>query len=493
MPCTTILVGKNAAYDGSTLAARNEDSTAGKFNPKKLAVVHPGDQPKTYRSVLSHVEIALPENPLRYTAMPNACGDEGIWGAAGVNACNVAMTATETITSNERVLAADPLVPLRPARDGQPETPGGIGEEDMVTLVLPYIRSAREGVLRLGSLLETYGTYEKNGIAFQDMDEIWWMETIGGHHWIARRVPDNAYVIMPNQLGINHFDLSDAFGAKREHLCAPDLREFIARHHLNLDAGSAFNPRLAFGSHSDADHVYNTPRAWYVLRYFNPTTFRWDGPGADFTPGSDNLPWCLTPEHKITPEDIKYVLSSHFQGTPYDPYALHGDPAMRGAFRPIGVNRNNFLSLTQLRPGLPESCRALEWVAFGSNVFNALIPLYANVSRMPDYFTNTGKTVTTENFYWTNRLIGALSDAAGSRCAAAVERYQLEVSAAAQAVLCRCERTPEWTAEDAADALREKANDEIAALVRERTEALLDTALYEASMAMKNSFSRSDG
>ena len=28
--------------------------------------------------------------------------------------------------------------------------PGGIGEEDIVRLVLPYIRSAREGVARLG-------------------------------------------------------------------------------------------------------------------------------------------------------------------------------------------------------------------------------------------------------------------------------------------------------------------------------------------------------
>ena len=31
MPCTTILVGKNASYDGSTLVARNEDSSNGVF------------------------------------------------------------------------------------------------------------------------------------------------------------------------------------------------------------------------------------------------------------------------------------------------------------------------------------------------------------------------------------------------------------------------------------------------------------------------------
>lgn len=154
----------------------------------------------------------------------------------------------------------------QPAEDGKEEVPGGIGEEDIVYLVLPYINSAREGVLRLGSLLETYGTYEKNGIAFQDQDEIWWLETIGGHHWIAKKVPDDRYVVMPNQFGMDEFDLEDAFCEQREHLCSADLREFIEKNHLDLrlDEESVFCPRDAFGSHTDSDHVYNTPRAWYI-------------------------------------------------------------------------------------------------------------------------------------------------------------------------------------------------------------------------------------
>lgn len=77
------------------------------------------------------------------------------------------MTATETITSNPRVLGADPMVVYQPAEDGKAEVPGGIGEEDIVVLVLPYINSAREGVKRLGSLLEQYGTYEKMGSLFR--------------------------------------------------------------------------------------------------------------------------------------------------------------------------------------------------------------------------------------------------------------------------------------------------------------------------------------
>ena len=63
MPCTTILVGKKASYDGSTMIARNDDSPSGQFTPKKFVVVHPEEQPKKYKSVLSHVEIDLPEDP----------------------------------------------------------------------------------------------------------------------------------------------------------------------------------------------------------------------------------------------------------------------------------------------------------------------------------------------------------------------------------------------------------------------------------------------
>ena len=124
------------------MIARNDDSGSGHFTAKKFVVVTPEEQPKTYVSVLSHVKVELPEQAMRYTSMPNAVKGEGIWAASGVNEANVAMTATETITTNPRVQGADPLVIYQPAGDGQEEVPGGIGEEDIVCLVLPYIKSA---------------------------------------------------------------------------------------------------------------------------------------------------------------------------------------------------------------------------------------------------------------------------------------------------------------------------------------------------------------
>ncbi len=499
MACTTILVGKKASYDGSTLVARNEDSGAGEFTPKKFIVVQPEDVPKVYKSVLSHVEIPMPKNPMRHTLMPDVLGDKGLWGGCGVNEKNASMTATETITSNERVLSADPLVRYIPEKgkkgdkDYVPEQVGGIGEEDMVSLVLPYMTSARDGVLRLGEILKKYGTYEMNGIAFQDEDEIWWLETIGGHHWMAKKVPDDCYAVIPNQLGIDYFDLDDAFGEQKEHLCSDDLREFIADNYLDLSLDEMFNARYAFGSNADSDHTYNTPRVWVLQRYFNPNSNYWDGIDADFTPSSDDIPWCRVPERKITVEDIKYGLSNHFQGTEYDPYAKHGETEWRGSFRPIGVNRTNFAGLVQIRPYMPNAIKAVEWICFGSNVFNAIVPFYVNIDDTPQYM-QTPEKVSTDSFYWANRLIGAMADTSFSQSASHIERYQLLVQTLGHKIIKTydAEIKGKKLSYKKATAKCEKANSEIEAMIKEQTDKLLAKVLHESSCIMKNGFARSD-
>lgn len=548
MACTTILVGKDASYDGSTIVARNEDSPGGQFEPKRMQVVLPKDQLRVYTSVESHLTIELPEEPMRYTSVPDAIEGHGVWAAAGFNELNVGMSATETITSNERVLGADPLVVYTPASgvEGEegyvPACPGGLGEEDFVTLVLPYIRSAREGVERLGALLEKYGTYEMNGIAFSDVDEIWWLETVGGHHWIAKRVPDDMYVTMPNQLGIDWFDLGDAEGEQLEHMASPDLRAWMADNHLDLtlrgeyaffsedeyeliedgdddyiedldedldddgsdgddledvfvlDAGrfeDIFNPREAFGSRSDSDHVYNTPRAWYMQRFLNPHDV-WEGPFADYTPESDDIPWARVPERKVTIEDVKCVLSAHYQGTPYDPYGKHGTPETRSLYRPIGINRNGQLAVLQVRPYVDEDHRAIQWMAFGSNPFNALVPFYANVDTLPEYLCNTASTVTTDSFYWSNRLIAALADARFRDNAAHIERYQEKVGARGHQMLRETDRAvADASGEELVRAL-EQANDRMARFLREQTDALLGKVLHTTSLSMRNGFAMSD-
>jgi len=486
MSCTTVLVGKNASNDRSTMISRTDD---GFFDVKKLIVVEPKDQKKKYKSVISHLEIELPGDPLRYTACPSVDPKRGIWAATGINAANVGMTATETITSNPRVLAADPLVEYKKAKKrGEKDVPGGIGEEDIVVLVLPYIRCAREGVLRLASLLEQYGTYESNGIAFNDENEVWWLETIGGHHWMAQKIPDDACVINPNQFGMDAFDLEDAFGKQKAHLCSKDLREFIAENHLDLNQGGVFNPRDVFGSHTDMDHIYNTPRAWFMGRYLTPRSHRWEGENAEFTPESDNIPWALVPDRKLAVEDVKYMLSAHYQGTPFNPYTSQ-DTGKRGMYRSIGINRTGVTSVCQIRGGVPEAIRGIEWICFGSTTFSALLPVYTNVSKMPAYLSQVTLDTSTENFYWGSRLIGALADPNYSACIQLIERYQNAVAVKGRQLILEYDRK---IAESGDAALAAEANGKLCEMAKEQTISTLNKVLLSASQHMKNGYNRAD-
>ena len=484
--CTAILVGKNATYDGSTMMARTEDAPAGHFFEKKHIVVKPEDQPKHYKSVCSKFEIDLPDNPLQYTAMPMVSKKIGVYGEAGVNIKNVAVSATETISSNALVLGADPLVEA------------GLGEEDILTIVLPYINSAREGVKRLGELLTKYGTYEMNGIGFQDENEIWWLETIGGHHFIAKRVPDDAYVVGPNQQGIKSFDFVDAFGEQKEHICSADMIEFIVKNKLDLtfkrteELGKEknFDVRAALGSHTDFDRVYNTPRAWFMHKYLSPKKYKWEGENADFTPESDDIPWSLVPDHKITVADIKYLMSSYYQGTKFNPYGKHGDLSEAGKYRPIGVNRNDFVTLTQIRPYMPDEIKSVEWIAVGSCAFNAFMPQYSRVNDSPKYIKDVKEEVSTDNFYWSNRLIGALADPHYSEAMVWIDRYQNKMAAKGHEFINGFDKKYQEGKNE--KNFLEEANNEIALYFQKETTNLLGKVLFTASLKMKNAYSRSD-
>lgn len=465
MSCTTILVGKDASYDGSTIIARTEDSQSGEFTPKQFIVVKPEDQPRHYKSVLSSFEIDLPDNPMRYTSVPDALRKDGIWGEAGINEANVAMSETETITTNARVLGADPLVA------------SGIGEEDMLTLVLPYVRTAREGVKRLGEILETYGTYESNGVAFSDVDEIWWLETVGGHHWIARRVPDDCYVTNPNQLGIDHFE----FNNPDEYMYSTGLRDFIEDNNLDLTySNEHFNPRYAFGSQRDKDRHYNTPRAWAMQRFLNPEIKQ--------DPRSFFIPWAQKPYRKITIEDVKYVLSNHYQDTEFDPYGLEGNKVTQRAFRTIGINRTSQTAILQLRPDKPHDTTGIQWLAYGSMPFGTMVPFFTQISTTPAYFSNTGANVSTDSFYWANRLIAAIADPHFHQHEGDIEAYVESTMATGHARIGRVDAALARGEKVDFDAENQAMSDD----VQQQTQDLLNKVLFDASNLMTNHFSVSD-
>ncbi|GHN29168.1 C69 family dipeptidase [Lactobacillus delbrueckii] len=460
--CTTILVGKDATIDGSTMIARSEDGGS-TIIPEAFIAVNPKDQPKHYKAVISGQEIDdedLLPNPLRYTSAPDASGKNGIWAAAGINDATVAMTATETITTNSRIQGIDPLV-----------EEGGLGEEDFVTLTLPYIHSAREGVKRLGYLVEKYGTYEMNGSAFADHDEVWYIETIGGHHWAARRIPDDAYVAAPNRLNIDFFDFND----KENFMCSSDLLDIINEYHLNPDY-QGYNLRHIFGSSTIKDAHYNNPRAWYIHRYFDP---EWEG-----EPGDQDQPFITYAKKKISPEDIKFLESSHYQDTKYDVYSTTNTEAEKKLFRPIGINRNFETHILQIRNDVEEGIAGVQWLAFGPNTFNCFVPFYTNVTTTPASF-QTGPDFDLTKIFWLNKLNAQLGDTNYKVYSALEQAFEEKTMAKLRQIENETDRAVKGlTGRDLQKKL-EEANQKMADLTYKQTVALTGEMVKDGHSLMK--------
>lgn len=460
--CTTILVGKDATIDGSTMIARSEDGGS-TIIPEAFIAVNPEEQPKHYKAVISGQEIDdedLLPNPLRYTSAPDASGKNGIWAAAGINDATVAMTATETITTNSRIQGIDPLV-----------EEGGLGEEDFVTLTLPYIHSAREGVKRLGYLVEKYGTYEMNGSAFADHDEVWYIETIGGHHWAARRIPDDAYVAAPNRLNIDFFDFND----EENFMCSSDLLDIINEYHLNPDY-QGYNLRHIFGSSTIKDAHYNNPRAWYIHRYFDP---EWEG-----EPGDQDQPFITYAKKKISPEDIKFLESSHYQDTKYDVYSTTNTEAEKKLFRPIGINRNFETHILQIRNDVEEGIAGVQWLAFGPNTFNCFVPFYTNVTTTPASF-QTGPDFDLTKIFWLNKLNAQLGDTNYKVYSALEQAFEEKTMAKLRQIENETDRAVKGlTGRDLQEKL-EEANQKMADLTYKQTAALTGEMVKDGHTLMK--------
>ena len=293
---------------------------------------------------------------------------------------------------------------------------------------------------------------------------------------------------MPNQFGLDRFDMNDAFDAQKENMCSKDLKEFIESNHLDTNNDGEFNPRLIFGSHDDQDHVYNTPRAWYMARYFNPRTFIWDGENADYTPESDDIPWALVPEHKITVEDVKYILSSYYQGTEYNPYSSTTSDK-KGMYRSIGIARTGFMSINQIRTNIPDEIKAIEWICFGPNPFNVVIPFYTKTNTMPKYVSDVKTDVDSNNFYWVSRLIGALADSCYATSIQVIDRYQNEVAAKSHEIINKYDKK---MIEEKNYSYINEANEKICTMAKKLATKTLNEVLLNASKNMKCNYNRAD-
>lgn len=468
--CTAILVGKKATVDGSTIIARDEDGYDG-INPKTFQVYPAKDYTgEKYVSKYSGVEITLEGKGCRFTAMTDGTQKiPGRWDEQGINEYNVAMSSTETETTNRRVLGYDPLVK------------NGIDEDSMLYLTLPFVKSAREGVQRLGHLIERYGTGETNGIAFSDKDEVWYLETGGGHHWAAQRIPDNAYAIAPNITCIQEIDFSD----KDNFMAADGIRDFVDQHHLNPDPGT-FNYRNIFGTHDEADQYYNTPRSWYGQKMFTPSVKQ--------DPTSTDIPFIQRADRQISVDDVQDFLSSHYQNTPYDPFGSYasGDEKDQKRFRSIAMDRNQESSVLQIRNDVPAKYAAIQWINMGFYSYSPYVPFFTNINDTPANYKFATSDAFDGSAYWMYKRLETLVEPHYHDFIYQINAYRDDAYSYGLSQIEKADAAADKLDGDELTDYLTKVNVETAKEVTERTHQLMNKFVHWALLHSKYQFERGD-
>ena len=377
--CTTIIIGQEQTADGSMIVARSEDWDA--MEAKNYEIFEDTDNgPREFVAMDSPFRCELPEKALGYTAL-SPYNLHGHWGSAGFNTAGVGMSATESIFSSDEVLKHDPLVE------------NGVAENSVFNITLPYVRTAREGVERLGMLIEKYGIAEGFGIGFVDSKEIWYLETACVHRWLACRMPKDQYFVTGNQSRFRTYDPND----KENYLASADLIEFAEKHGLYNPAQGAFDFHVAYARDVVLDTTYNYPRVWGLQQLFSPEIKN------DVT--RNTFPVFAKPAHKITLTELRTAFRFHYDNTEHDPYR-NSNP--KEPYRPVSIFRTTQTHLLQVRPELPQAIGCINYVAMGMADLGVFLPLYQGITSYPEAYTKGNGESSDDSAYWKFRKIMVL-------------------------------------------------------------------------------------
>ncbi|GAA0781617.1 C69 family dipeptidase [Hathewaya limosa] len=379
--CTTVVAGKNATVDGSTINARNEDmSTAW----TKRFIVHPHKVNKEgdmYISKANGFTYPLPKESFKYTATPEWDTSDGDFEEAGINEYEVAVSSTESATANDKAQAADPLVE------------NGIDEDSVNSIILPRVKTAREGVKLLGKIVEEKGATEAYGVIISDPNEVWYVETGSGHQWVAQRVPDDCYAVIPNILVIDKVNLEDT----NNFMGSKNLIKFAEEKGLyDPKKDGEFSFKKAYGTDSKKDYKYNYPRTWLGQKILSPSVKQ--------EIGRNDYKLFMKPDKKISVEDVAKVLRAHYEGTEYDCYGKY-----KNEYRTINAEHTMESHILQCRSNLPKGVGGVHWIALGVPETSVYVPFYSGITETPKAYQIGTNTPDYKSAYWTYRRTGVLT------------------------------------------------------------------------------------
>jgi len=393
--CTSILVGRLASADGSTMTSHSCDSGTDRtwMTIVPRAKHKPGEKAKVY---LEPKRTKRPDDPERVEAgeIPQVPETFAYLNAAYPIMNEHQLAIGETTIGGRRELVSDA---------------GLLDAPELYRLALERAKTAREAIRTIDELTKTFG-YNDWGecFTFADKNEVWHFEIFGpgkgkvGAVWAAERVPDDEIGVSANAGRIRELNLvnTDFFMASDNVISLAEEMGFWKK-----ESGRPFEFCYAYAPESRTS-LYCRRREWRVLSRLAPS-LKLNGE-------SENYPFSVKPEKKVTVQDLLAIFRDTYQGTEYDmtrtlttvnrkgetvksPVA---SPFLNNDLRQLlHVERERticspaatYLQITQTRGWLPDPVGGVVWLGYDNPATTPHTPFYIGIAQMPESYRVDGR------------------------------------------------------------------------------------------------------
>ena len=278
LSCSVVLVGKNASSTGRVLVGHNEDDSGELFVFNGIV---PASDPAP--------GALMPAEPT-CAKIPQA-GHTCSFFWTEVKGREGGLSNADAFFNENGVFVVSDNAATEPFEDRWTTlTDGGI-YYNLRRAIAERAGCAREAVDIATNLITRWGYAAPRGRIYSvaDKDEAWSIQVLKGRRYVVRRCPDDGVVVVPNCLTIGRLEPGD--------VVAPCVADEAAG-----DPGFDYARRFQGAS-----------------RWRQPTdTLRWRhlfriAAGVDTR---DEYPYSVRPSRKVTPEDLKAALSTHYENTP---------------------------------------------------------------------------------------------------------------------------------------------------------------------------------
>ena len=423
MACTNFIVGKKASADGSVFVTYNADSY-GAFMPLyhyPAAKHQPGEMRKVYEWDTNKYLGKIAEAPETW----NVIGNTNEWQ----------LTVGETTFGGRHEMA---------------DSTGIIDYGSLIYITLQRAKNAREAIQVMTSLVEEYGYYsEGETFSIADPNEAWMLEMMGCGPdrekskertvWVAVRIPDDAIAAHANQSRITRFldgrytpvkvkDLQKKYPVNGKKpvpnlvVYSDNVVKYARTMGWFTGKDAEFSYNAAYAAPDFSGRRYCEARVWSFFNRFADDFAQYVPYAAGIEQDVKAMPLWITPNKKVTMQDLRDAMRDHYEGTPFaldakgdigggifqmpyrlSPLSYKVDGKEYFNERPISTFQTAWSFISQMRSWLPREIGGCFWFGNDDGNMVAYTPMYSCMTRVPKCFSGEGAddvTFSMDNAFW---------------------------------------------------------------------------------------------